>query len=72
MTVCTQKQLTRSKNRIVYMWGYKPVNTGAPKLSIPQLTYFPAGARSTFALRIAAPDDWNLINNIHDWVLANA
>lgn len=72
LTFCTHKQLTKSKNRIVYMWGYKPVNTGAPKISVPQATYFPAGARSTFALRIAVPDDWSLTANIHDWTLVGA
>ena len=72
LTFCTQKQLTKMKNRVVYMWGYKPVNTGAPKASVPRTTYFPAGARSTFAMRIAAPDDWSLTGNIHDWVLVGA
>ena len=72
LTFCTQKTLTKSKNRLVYMWGYKPVNTGAPKVSVPQTTYFPAGTRSTFAMRVAAPDDWNLTGNIHDWVMSGA
>ena len=72
LTFCTQKQLTKSKNRIVYMWGYKPVNTGAPRISLPQATYLPAGARSTFTMRIAAPDDWGLTVNVHDWVLAGS
>ena len=71
LTFCTQKQLTKTKNRIVYMWGYKPVNTGAPRISAPP-TYLPSGARSTFALRIASPDDWSLTGNIHDWVLATS
>lgn len=70
LTFCTQKQITKSKNRVVYMWGYKPVNTGAPRVSVPQATYFPSGARRTFAMRVAAPDDWNLTGNIHDWVLS--
>ena len=72
LTVCAQKQLTKTKNRVVYMWGYKPVNAGAPKLSVPQMINLPSGARSTFSMRIAAPDDWSLTNNVHDWVLAGA
>jgi hypothetical protein len=72
LALCAQKQIGKSKNRIVYMWGYKPVNSGAPKLSVPQLIYFPSGARSTFSMRIAAPDDWALTNNVHDWALASA
>ena len=72
LTFCAQKQIGKTKNRIVYMWGYKPVNTGAPKISVPQTTYFPSGARSTFPMRIAAPDDWNLTANVHDWLLVGA
>ena len=71
LTFCAQKTLTKSKNRVVYMWGYKPVNTGAPKVSVTQATYFPSGARSTFSMRVAAPDDWNLTTNIHDWTLTS-
>lgn len=70
LSLCAQKQQSRSKNRVVYLWGYKPINAGAPKLSEAHSTYLPAGAKSTFALRVAAPDDWAVTDHVHDWVLS--
>jgi hypothetical protein len=70
LSLCGQKQQSKSKNRIVYMWGYKPVNTDAPPLSEPQTAYLPSGTRSTFALKTAQQTDWTLIDRIRDWTLS--
>jgi len=71
ITLCAQKTLSRSRNRMVYLWGYQLTNATAPKFAQGFATSIPAGARSTISVKTASRQDWGLLNRVREWSLVN-
>jgi hypothetical protein len=69
LTLCTQKQFTRSRNRQVYLWGYSPIDAAPPKLAIGVTNTIPAGTRATISFKVDPSLDWNLVDHVHEWKL---
>jgi hypothetical protein len=71
LTLCAQKTLSRTRNRMVYLWGYQLTNVRAPKFAQGQASSIPAGARSNIAVKTASRQDWALLNRVREWALVN-
>jgi hypothetical protein len=71
LTLCAQKMLTRTRNRMVYLWGYQLINSPAPKFSQGFANSIPAGARSTISVKTPSRQDWALLNRVREWALVN-
>jgi hypothetical protein len=71
LTLCSQKSLARSRNRMVYLWGYQLTNSAAPKFSQGLKRSIPAGARATISVRTANKQEWPLLNRVREWSLVN-
>lgn len=72
LTLCAQKVLTRTRNRVVYLWGYQLTNSDAPKFSQGANLTLAAGARSTVSIQTANNAEWPLLDRIRDWRLVPA
>ncbi|BDC49122.1 hypothetical protein F183_A14380 [Bryobacterales bacterium F-183] len=71
MTFCSQKLLTRTRNRLVYLWGYQLLSRSAPKFEQARNLTIPAGARSAVPLKTANPQDWPLLDRVREWTLVD-
>ncbi len=72
LTLCAQKSLAKTRNRIVYLWGYQLTNANAPKFTQTSDLSIATGARSTIALRTANREEWPLLDRVRDWSLVDA
>ena len=72
LTLCAQKTLTRTRNRVVYLWGYQLTNSNAPKFSQGANVTLASGARSTVSIKTANIAEWPLLDRVRDWRLVPA
>jgi hypothetical protein len=70
VTLCTQRSLGRTRNRLVYIWGHRVSNVPAPKLAVVAGAAVPLEARSQFSVISGAPD-WNAVDRVRDWTLVD-
>ena len=66
LTLCAQRKTTGTRNRFVYLWAHREVNSGPPPISIAQPAWLPIGARSTIPVRVKS-EDWPLVDRVRDW-----
>lgn len=71
LTLCSQKMLTRTRNRLVYLWGYQLLSRPAPKFEQSRNLTVPSGARSALPLKTANPQDWPLLDRVREWTLVD-
>ena len=69
LTLCAQRKLTNSRNRFVYLWAHRLVNSGPPAIALPRTAWLPIGARATVAVKIKS-DEWPLVDRVREWSLA--
>ena len=69
LTMCAQRRTTNTRNRQVYLWAHRTVNSGPPSISLPQPAWLPLGARSTVAVKVKSLDEWDLVDRVRDWTL---
>ena len=69
LTLCAQKTLSRSRNKMVYLWGYQLNNASAPKFTQGLDKTVPVGTRSSISLKTANRQDWALLNRVREWTL---
>lgn len=72
LTLCAQKTLTRTRNRVVYLWGYQLTNSNAPKFSQGSNLTLASGTRSTVSIKTANSAEWPLLDRVRDWRLVPA
>ena len=71
LTLCSQKMLTRTRNRLVYLWGYQLLSRSAPKVEQARNLTIPTGALSAIPLKTANARDWPLIDRVREWTLVD-
>jgi hypothetical protein len=71
LTLCSQKNLSRTRNRVVYLWGYQLIGLPAPKFSRGLDTSVPSGAKSAVSIKTPNTQDWPLLDRFREWSLVN-
>jgi hypothetical protein len=71
LTLCAQKTLARTRNRVVYLWGYQLINAKAPQFQQSTDLTLASGARNSIAMRTGAMADWPLLDRVREWNLVN-
>lgn len=69
LTICAQRKTTGTRNRFVYLWAHRAVNSGPPPISLAQAAWLPIGARSTVPVKVKSIDDWPLVDRVREWTL---
>jgi hypothetical protein len=69
LTLCGQRKTANSRNRFVYLWAHRTVNSGPPAITLPQATWLPVAARATVAVKVKA-DEWPLVDRVREWTMA--
>jgi hypothetical protein len=70
LTLCAQRKTTNSRNRFVYLWAHRAVNSGPPTITLTQPAWLPIAARSTVPVKVKSIDEWPLVERVRDWTLA--
>lgn len=68
--LCAQRQPSRSRSRMAYVWARRIPDSGPPSVSLAKETHVPAGVKSTVPLRVKGPFEWGLLARVRDWTLA--
>jgi hypothetical protein len=69
LTLCAQRKTAGSRNRYVYLWAHRTVNSGPPTINTLQPVWLPVGTRATFAVKLKTVDEWPLVDRVREWTL---
>lgn len=72
LALCVPRVATKSRNRQVYVWAHRIIDSAAPALTISTDRRAPLGARAVVAARTAKAADWKYVERFDRWTLAPA
>jgi hypothetical protein len=70
LTLCGQRKTAGNRNRYVYLWAHRVINSGPPNISVGDPTWLPTGARTLLAVKVKSNDEWPLIDRVRDWTIS--
>lgn len=72
MRLCTTSQPAKSRNRPAYLWVLRVPDAKAPKASLPETQYVPAGWKSDIKVTCSTRAQLKILPRARDWQLVSA